>query len=102
MWLTNKKTYIDWHVERFKNFLSSVKDLQKIIHVENDMGLTPLDCLCKNSEAVSVAFIKPLIEAGANPFHQNKFGKSSWELMLNLPHFRNSQTFWEINQKRYT
>lgn len=100
--LEDKKTYIDWHIKRFKNFLSSVKDLQKIIQVENDMGLTPLDCLCKNPEPGSVVFIKPLIEAGANPFHQNKFGKSSWDLMLNLPHFRNSQTFWEINQKRYT
>ena len=100
--LGDRKDYINYKIEKFNHFLSSVKDLHKIIHVENDMGLTPLDCLCKNPEPGSVVFIKPLIEAGANPFHQNKFGKSSWDLMLNLPHFRNSQTFWEINQKRYT
>jgi len=100
--LGDRKDYINYKIEKFNHFLSSVKDLQKIIQVENDMGLTPLDCLCKNPEPGSVVFIKPLIEAGANPFHQNKFGKSSWDLMLNLPHFRNSQTFWEINQKRYT
>jgi len=100
--LEDKKTYIDWNIERFKGFLSVAKDLHKIIHVENNMGLTPLDCLCKNPESGSVVFIKPLIEAGANPFHQNKFGKTAWELMSNLPHFKNSQVYWDINQKRFT
>lgn len=90
------------HVNSFKQYIWSIGDLTKFIHVENNLGLTPLDCLCTKSSPCSAELIKILIEAGANPFHQNKFGKTAWELMSNLPHFKNSQVYWDINQKRFT